>query len=585
MAKHLKCLMVVALLCVFGAANAQHQLGNSRISGDFGFNGMYYIPDSLIGAEKVDSKVRANAFINLLYSNGGFSAGVRYEYYQFPLIDFEKIDYKGQGIRYFFADYKNQFIQVTAGNFYEQFGNGLSLRAYEDRQLGIDNSLLGARIKLTPYRGITIKGVWGIERLNFESYNGRKDFVRGIDGEINFGEMIPKINDKGFIASIGASFVSKFEKADEEINNLLVADTNFTNFDALHRAGTTSTLLGVIPTDKIPQNVPVWATRLTFGYKGFRLDGEYAQKVNDPNITNDFIYKNGQSLFLSATYSMKGFGVAASFIRADNMDFRSQRMQKTNSLLYINNIPAINRQYSYQLISNYSFASQPNSQIGAQLQINYQIPKKTKIGGKYGTDLTFNYSRFHNTEQKIGAPSECGTISGTEGYTSSFFKFGPDLLYQDIGFEISRRLTKQWKLILAYNYITYNLELMQGHEGIMRGHLVAADLSWKVTPKHALRLEAQHLYTKDDKGSWVYGMLEYSITPHWFISVGDQYNYGNSNPDMRLHYYNVAGAYVWNTTRIALNFGKTQEGILCIGGVCRAVPASYGVGLSITTSF
>ena len=142
----------------------QHQFGNSRISGDFGFSGMYYMPDSLIGAEKVDSKVRANAFINLLYSNGGFSAGVRYEYYQFPLIDFEKIQYQGQGVRYFFADYKNKFIQVTAGNFYEQFGNGLALRAYEDRQLGIDNSLLGARVKVTPYKGITIKGVWGIER-------------------------------------------------------------------------------------------------------------------------------------------------------------------------------------------------------------------------------------------------------------------------------------------------------------------------------------------------------------------------------------------------------------------------------------
>ena len=120
---------------------------------------------------------------------------------------------------------------------------------------------------------------------------------------------------------------------------------------------------------------------------------------------------------------------------------------------------------------------------------------------------------------------------------------------------------------------------------MMRGHLVAADLQYKITNKHALRLEAQHLYTKDDKGSWVYGMLEYSISPHWFISVGDQWNYGNENANMRLHYYNVAAAYVWNTTRVAVNFGKTQEGILCIGGVCRAVPASYGFGLSLTTSF
>ena len=112
MSKFLRLASILLLLLSVSTVKAQHEFGNSRISGDFGFNGMYYIPDSIIGAEKVDSKVRANAFINLLYSNGGFSAGVRYEYYQFPLIDFEKIDYKGQGIKYFFADYKNKFFKL-----------------------------------------------------------------------------------------------------------------------------------------------------------------------------------------------------------------------------------------------------------------------------------------------------------------------------------------------------------------------------------------------------------------------------------------------------------------------------------------
>ena len=428
--KHLyKVLFLTMMVSAALTANAQHQLGNGRISGDFSLNGMYYMPDELIGADDVDSKVRANAFLNLLYSNGGFSAGLRYEYYQFPLIDFEKIKYKGQGITYFFADYKNDFIQVTAGNFYEQFGNGLTLRAYEDRQLGIDNSLLGARVRVTPYKGIRLTGVWGMERLNFEGYTGRNDYVRGLDGEINFSEIIPKMQEKGFSASIGGSFVSKFEKSSDPY------------IVTIYPGG--DTINTVIEADKIPENTPTWGTRINFGYKGFRFDAEYAQKMQDPNLTNDFIYKKGDALFMSATYSMKGLGVAASFIRADNMDFRSQRLEKTNTLLCINNIPAINRQYSYQLISNYSYASQPNSQIGVQLQVNYLIPKKSKIGGKYGTNITFNYSRFHNTDQQLVAEAvDYGTVSGTDGYTSSFFKFGPDLLYQDIGIELHRRLTK-----------------------------------------------------------------------------------------------------------------------------------------------
>lgn len=568
------CLILFVCGCV-SVSQAQHVVGSGKISGEFGFNGMYYIPDSLIGAEPVDSKVRANTYLSLMYNNGGFTVGAQYEFYSFPLIDFEKIDYKGQGLTRYYFDYKHKIIQVTAGTFYEQFGNGFTLRSYEERQLGVDNSLLGARIKLTPYRGITLKGVWGIQRENFDfDYRYRQDYVRGIDGEFAFGEIFPIISEKGFTATVGGSFVSKYEKSDYNVYITLFPETE-------------EQTEGIIPPEKIPANVACWSTRLNFGYEGFRFEAEFAQKVNDPNATNQFIYKKGNALFLSATYSMKGLGVSASFIRSDNMDFRSQRLALAKTpVLAINYIPAINRQYAYQLISNYSYASQANGQIGAQLQVNYQIPKKTKLGGKYGTDITFNFSRFHDIEQSsVPMADSLGTMSGTEGYKSGFFKFGKKLLYQDVGIEFSHRFDKRWKLILAYNYITYNMDVLQGHGGILQGHLVSSDLTCKINNKHALRLELQHLYTKEDKGSWLYGMLEYSISPNWFISVGDQWNYGNSEKSQRIHYYNVSAAFVWHTTRIALNFGKTREGILCVGGVCRSVPASYGMGLSVTTSF
>ena len=34
-----------------------------------------------------------------------------------------------------------------------------------------------------------------------------------------------------------------------------------------------------------------------------------------------------------------------------------------------------------------------------------------------------------------------------------------------------------------------------------------------------------------------------------------------------------------------LGYGKQREGLLCIGGVCRQVPASNGLTFSLTTSF
>ncbi|MCL2167845.1 MAG: DUF6029 family protein [Lentimicrobiaceae bacterium] len=585
------------------SAFAQTKVGNGTISGDFSFNGMYYIPDSLIGAREVDSKVRGNAWLNLNYTNGGFSAGARYEFYLFPLIDFQDLNYQGQGITNFFADYKNDFVQVTGGYFYEQFGQGLTLRAYEDRNLGIDNSLLGGRVKVTPYKGIQLKGVWGIERHNFNlDYTKRNDQVRGLDGEIALADMIPKLSDNGVTLTVGGSFVSRFEKADDKMFNIYIDTLQYPDFynkyvekygEVVFMPTDKINVLqcqGMIVSENIPQNVATWATRLNFGIKGFRLEGEYASKVNDPNLSNEYIYKRGEALLVSASYSMKGLGVSASFLRADNMDFRAQRdASPAIAALMLNYIPAINRQYSYQLLGNYSYASQPNGQIGAQAQINYQIPKKTKIGGRYGTDITVNYARFHDLQKTFVPLSDSiGNITGTEGYTSNFFAFGKNLLYQDIGFDISRRFGKSWKLMLMYNYINYNM-VLQGHPGMLNGNHVGFELTCKINDIHALRLENQYLFIpkkndleEKDKGSWIFMLLEYSISPKWFITLSDQWHVGN---EKKLHYPNAAVAFVYNTTRIALNFGKTRAGILCVGGVCRTVPASYGLGLSVTTTF
>ena len=103
---------LILFVCGFvSVAQAQHVVGNGKISGEFGFNGMYYIPDSLIKAEPVDSKVRANTYLSLMYNNGGFTVGAQYEFYSFPLIDFEKINYKGQGLTRYYFDYKHKNVK------------------------------------------------------------------------------------------------------------------------------------------------------------------------------------------------------------------------------------------------------------------------------------------------------------------------------------------------------------------------------------------------------------------------------------------------------------------------------------------
>ena len=111
------------------------------------------------------------------------------------------------------------------------------------------------------------------------------------------------------------------------------------------------------------------------------------------------------------------------------------------------------------------------------------------------------------------------------------------------------------------------------------------ELNYKIKPKHSIRLEAQTLFTEQDKGDWATVILEYNWSPHWFFSIMDQYNYGNDNTEERVHYVYGTMGYINGSNRISVGYGKRREGIFCVGGVCRAVPASNGFELTITSSF
>ncbi len=84
-------------------------------------------------------------------------AGARLEYLDHPLPGFDK-DFKGWGVPFYYIKGKLKNAELTLGNFYEQFGSGFILRTYEERSLGIDNSLLGGRVMVRPFKGVQVKG-------------------------------------------------------------------------------------------------------------------------------------------------------------------------------------------------------------------------------------------------------------------------------------------------------------------------------------------------------------------------------------------------------------------------------------------
>ena len=80
-------------------------------------------------------------------------------------------------------------------------------------------------------------------------------------------------------------------------------------------------------------------------------------------------------------------------------------------------------------------------------------------------------------------------------------------------------------------------------------------------------------------------MIEWWPNGHFFVAVFDQWNFGNPDPKLQIHYYLGTIGYNKDAHRIAISYGKQSAGIFCVGGVCRVVPASNGLTLSITSSF
>ncbi|RMG80872.1 MAG: hypothetical protein D6707_05725, partial [Bacteroidetes bacterium] len=139
------------LLCFSGYTQESKDLG--QIHGNFQIIAQYYNVDTIIGTPVVHEKLLENSFLNLNYTRGKFKAGLRYESYFNPLLGFAP-DYKGHGIPYRYASYELDELEITAGNFYEQFGNGLILRSYIVEGLGYDNVFDGIRVKYRPISGI-----------------------------------------------------------------------------------------------------------------------------------------------------------------------------------------------------------------------------------------------------------------------------------------------------------------------------------------------------------------------------------------------------------------------------------------------
>lgn len=501
---------------------------DSRFSGEFQTDMQYCFPEPAQTSAAYTKQFLSNTYLDLRYTSRMLDAGLRAESYENPLPGFEQ-EYKGAGIPYFYVTLNLKTIQLTAGDFYEQFGNGLILRSYYERSLGVDNALRGGRIKMQPAHWLELKALGGKQRYY---WSRGKTWIAGADVSFNIHNLIRKMEEAGHTLQMAGSWVSKWEKRQDILVN---------------------------PAEKLrlPGAVAAFASHVHYTYKGFEWEGEYAYKINDPSAENQYIYSPGQAVVLTSSYSCPGFSVTLGAKHTDNMLFRSDRTV-TGRMLQINYLPAFSRQQSYSLANMYPYATQPHGEVAFQADLFYRIKKQT--------DIRLNYA--HITSLK--APH--------------LFAIGNNLYYRDFNFDISYRLNRNAKWQLTYMNLLYNQLQIEGHADNgdkVKANVFVLEATHRLSKRVSLRGELQYLTTAQDKGDWAAALAELSVTPGWMFTLTELYNLGSTHKNYML----ASVAYSTGAHRLQLSAGQQRAGITCAGGICRYVPATNGISLSYTMNF
>lgn len=500
----------------------------SNLSGSFETSSIYYINDRNPGIVAPDDKIGSDNYFKLDYRYKKFSAGVQYEAY-LPVLQGLPSTLRNSGLVFKYAAFQDSNFSVTAGDFYDQLGNGLIFRAYEERAIGLNTAVEGVRLAYSFRDLVHVKGFAGRSR---EFMDRAASNVKG--GSLSV-DIASALNLERSTANAAINIINRY-----------------------------AAYAGQEPIDP---NVQAYSFNIDWTIDAFSFQGEYAYKSKDNSTYSNNSNKDGSALLLEFGYNTPGFGSLLTLRRLEYMQFGTTR-GIAGIGRDLNYLPALTKQHSYSLAMLNPHNTMANEETGGQLDIQYNLKPESRLGGKYGTQLSVNASTYYSLQGDV-----------VNSYT--FFTPGSTKYYQDVNIEIEKRLSTSVLTHLFYANQQFNPIVIGKESSLYKSHTVAGDLRWQLKQARSFRFELQHLWSKDYQKNWVVALVELSTSPAFICFIGDMYNYGNSN----IHYYKLGGSYAFSRTRIALNYGRSREGLICAGGVCLYMPAYTGLNLSLTSSF
>jgi hypothetical protein len=232
------------------------------------------------------------------------------------------------------------------------------------------------------------------------------------------------------------------------------------------------------------------------------------------------------------------------------MDFRSERGTRLQTAL-INFIPNFTKLNTYRLLTLYPYASQVAGETGGQL--DWTIFTET------GAELNANFSLYQQPRFIEAAMP----------------------LYREVNLEYSKDLSEDSKIRLLANYAHFNKGIvLGGFPEIVKYQAIVADFTRKISKNLSINTQAQHLYTRQDKGSWAMALLDFRIKSKCSIFITDEFNYSQNE-----HYYQVGSNLNLGSKTLGISYGKVREGLFCVGGVCQIIPEYKGLSINFGINF
>jgi hypothetical protein len=504
---------------------------SAQLSGDLMVNSNFYVKDTTIGAttsQYLREFSSSEAWMFLNYSVSGFNFSVRYDLFNnSALLDPNEV-YTDQGLAFYAVNKKIGKLDVTAGHFYDQFGSGIIFRAFEDRILGLDYAINGLNLKYYFSDNARIKAFTGRQKNRFATH---EQVLKGINYEHDFflGENLSLF--------MGAGLVNR--TIDQETMTILANEINSYPLE-----------------DRFVPKYNMFAATLysTMVFKNFNLYVEYARKTPEAIKNREgskFVYEDGDVLYSSLNYSVKGFGLSLQHKRTKGFTMRTSPF--TSFLVgTINYMPPMSKQHAKILPARYSISAQELGEIASQAEATFSPNKKNTF------TTNFTYVTDENNKKIFH-----------EYYIDYYHKF-----------------SKKFKATFGLQSIYYDKEVYENeHEPSVKTITPFSEFVYKFDRKKSLRWELQYLLTEQDHGDFFFGLVEFNMAPHFSFSIADMINTKPLKVDKVKHYYNFFVAYTLNQTRFSLGYMKQVEGVVCTGGVCRVEPAFSGLKFNLTTSF